>query len=269
MGERDADASVSQPTGVPAGRGPLASVLGVLDLQAGQAVHAIAGRRDLYQPVRSSLCADGDFLQLAASYLRLGVGGLYVADLDALCGKPCQMAPLRQLTTLGCPLWIDVGYRDAAHSMKAVRQLDQPHVRWILATESLSDPDEIAHWLTAFGPDRLTVSIDMHQGQVRSPTPGRLPADPVEAVDRFVQRGVRSFTLLEITAVGLGGGPGTAPLCHMLRRRFPEIGLISGGGVRSEEDLRSLLGAGCDRALVASALHSGVLRGEDPSARND
>lgn len=247
-----------QNPAVPAGD-LLSAVLGVIDLQAGLAVHAIAGRRDLYQPVRGPLCADGDFQQLAESYLRSGVGGLYVADLDALCGKVCQTAPLRQLATLGCPLWIDIGYRDAAHSMKVVRQLDQPHVRWILATESLSDPDEIAHWLSAFGPDSLTVCIDLHQGSVRSPTPMRLPTDAVEAVDHFVQRGVRSFALLEITSVGLGGGPVTAPLCRTLRHRFPEIALVSGGGVRGDQDLQTLLTAGCNRVLVASALHSGGL----------
>jgi hypothetical protein len=42
--------------------------------------------------------------------------------------------------------------------------------------------------------------------------------------------------------------------------------IVAGGGVRSAADLRSLSAAGCDAALVASALHDGRLTIHDCAA---
>jgi phosphoribosylformimino-5-aminoimidazole carboxamide ribotide isomerase len=54
-------------------------------------------------------------------------------------------------------------------------------------------------------------------------------------------------------------GLGTLDLCRRLRAARPSLELISGGGVRSHDDLRLLSSAGCDWVLVASALHDGRL----------
>ena len=42
--------------------------------------------------------------------------------------------------------------------------------------------------------------------------------------------------------------------------------LLAGGGVAGMEDLRRLAGAGCDGALVATALHSGRIGQSSASA---
>ena len=61
-------------------------VIGVLDLLGGRAVHARAGRRDSYEPVRG-----GDGVALARWYMRdVGLTELYAADLDAILGRPRQ-----------------------------------------------------------------------------------------------------------------------------------------------------------------------------------
>jgi uncharacterized protein related to proFAR isomerase len=65
-------------------------VLGVLDLLAGRAVHARAGRRDSYEPVRTvaGVAIDGNAVALARNYLSpLGLTELYAADLDAIAKR--------------------------------------------------------------------------------------------------------------------------------------------------------------------------------------
>lgn len=62
-------------------------VIGVLDLLGGRAVHARAGRRERYAPVRESAGVPieaGDALALAHTYKSLGIDELYAADLDAI-----------------------------------------------------------------------------------------------------------------------------------------------------------------------------------------
>ncbi len=56
-------------------------VFGVIDLWRGQAVHAVAGKRDRYQPVRLPGSTDGDVNALVEHYLAAQVDGFYVADL--------------------------------------------------------------------------------------------------------------------------------------------------------------------------------------------
>jgi phosphoribosylformimino-5-aminoimidazole carboxamide ribotide isomerase len=75
--------------------------------------------------------------------------------------------------------------------------------------------------------------------------------------------GVRRILVLDLAKVGMGRGAGTEPLCRELRSLDRDLEIIAGGGVRSLADLRSLRAAGCNAALVASALHDGRLNAAD------
>jgi phosphoribosylformimino-5-aminoimidazole carboxamide ribotide isomerase len=61
-------------------------VVGVIDLKAGTAVHAVRGERESYRPVSSVIGGDdGDAVALARGFRsELGLDELYVADLDAI-----------------------------------------------------------------------------------------------------------------------------------------------------------------------------------------
>lgn len=59
--------------------------------------------------------------------------------------------------------------------------------------------------------------------------------------------------------MGSRGGPGTAKAVERLKAAIPEIGLVSGGGVRTHDDVKRLKDAGADAVLVASGLHDGTL----------
>ena len=67
--------------------------------------------------------------------------------------------------------------------------------------------------------------------------------------------------MLDLARVGLGLGTGTEVLIRKLRKGWPKLELIAGGGVRGREDLARLEAAGADAVLVASALHEGSLIG--------
>jgi phosphoribosylformimino-5-aminoimidazole carboxamide ribotide isomerase len=55
-------------------------------------------------------------------------------------------------------------------------------------------------------------------------------------------------------------------LCRELRGVYPQLELLTGGGVRNVGDLRQLVASGCDAVLVASALHDGRLSAADLAA---
>ena len=68
--------------------------------------------------------------------------------------------------------------------------------------------------------------------------------------------------MLDLARVGTGCGVDLG-LLEELRKRFPELRLLAGGGVLARRDLDRMRDAGCDGALVASAIHAGTITAAD------
>ena len=75
---------------------------------------------------------------------------------------------------------------------------------------------------------------------------------------RLHRAGLREAIVLDLARVGSGAGPDVALIAE-IHAAFPDLELLAGGGVRDAEDLRALADAGAAGALVATALHSGVI----------
>jgi phosphoribosylformimino-5-aminoimidazole carboxamide ribotide isomerase len=91
-------------------------IIPVLDLAGGVAVHAQAGDRTRYSPVKSELAPDqvGDPLALLrAFHAMLEIHECYVADLDAIQGGAIQRSLIRELaafhTGFSGALMVDAG----------------------------------------------------------------------------------------------------------------------------------------------------------------
>ncbi len=62
-------------------------IIPVIDILSGVAVHAVRGKREEYQPLKSVLCASSKPVDVAFAYKARGFKELYIADLDAILGK--------------------------------------------------------------------------------------------------------------------------------------------------------------------------------------
>jgi phosphoribosylformimino-5-aminoimidazole carboxamide ribotide isomerase len=91
-----------------------------------------------------------------------------------------------------------------------------------------------------------------------SPDPQLAGLSAPAALAKLPRAGLREAIVLDLARVGSGAGPDVA-LVAELRAAFPALELLAGGGVRTIDDLRALDGAGAAGALVATALHSGVI----------
>ena len=77
-------------------------IVPVLDLKGGLAVHAVRGQRDAYAPVRSTLAASADPVELARAFrTKLGCDACYVADLDAITGRGDHGPTIQAIAALG------------------------------------------------------------------------------------------------------------------------------------------------------------------------
>jgi phosphoribosylformimino-5-aminoimidazole carboxamide ribotide isomerase len=233
-------------------------VIPVLDLKGGQAVHAVRGQREGYRPVHSVLAGSADPLDLGRGLVtRLGARECYVADLDAIAGLADHGPVIRALAGLGLDVWLDAGIATAADAERA-RELGVARV--IIGTETLRDPRELGAIVEGLGGRGPTcvLSLDLRDGRLLGGGPDVTQLGVGALVTLAWKADIRSFIVLDLARVGSGEGPQLGA-ARELRRAFPEAELVIGGGVRDAADLAALAGEGFQAALVATALHRGVL----------
>lgn len=222
-------------------------------------MHAVGGVRDRYAPVESVLAParPGDALAIARAYRRLGARRCYVADLDAIRGRPAQLdllASLRGPSGFNAPLLVDAGIATPEEASPLAGEghaivVGLENMRSLAALTALA-----WRW-------RVTFSIDLRDGKpIRR---DELAGDPrtqdvVTLARAAAEADVAEVLVLDLARVGRATGPATT-LLQQVRDVLPDAGLLAGGGVRNRDDLLRLADAGCDGALVATALHRGAI----------
>jgi phosphoribosylformimino-5-aminoimidazole carboxamide ribotide isomerase len=229
-------------------------VVGVIDLKDGTAVHAVRGERERYRPAHSVLTGDdGDAVALARAFrAALGLDELYVADLDAICGRDGNPALLAALAR-EARVMVDAGVTEPA-AARALLDLGAEQV--IVGTETLSGGDALDRLLAELPDGAVILSVDLRDGRVLSPDAQLAGLPALDAMRRLPR--VREAIVLDLARVGSGAGPDVALIAE-IHAAFPDLELLAGGGVRDAGDLRALHDAGAAGALVATALHGGVI----------
>jgi HisA/HisF family protein len=229
-------------------------VVGVIDLKDGTAVHAVRGERERYRPVRSVLSGDdGDAVALARAFRsQLGLDEVYVADLDAIGGGDGNPALLTALAR-EASIMVDAGVAEPA---RAGALLGLGAKRAIVGTETLPGPAALDDLLAELPAGAVILSVDLRDGRLLSPDAQLAGLPALDAMRRLPA--VREAIVLDLARVGSGAGP-DVDLIAAIHAAFPDAELLAGGGVRDVEDLRALDAAGAAGALVATALHSGVI----------
>jgi phosphoribosylformimino-5-aminoimidazole carboxamide ribotide isomerase len=228
-------------------------VVGVIDLKGGTAVHAVRGERERYRAVRSVL--GGDPLALARAFrTELGLDELYVADLDAISGE-CEHSSSIGALASEARVMVDAGVSEPE---RARALLDLGAHRVVVGTETLSGPDALDQLLAELPEGAVVLSVDLRDGRALSPHPQLAGLPALDAVERLHRAGLREAIVLDLARVGSGAGPDVRLIAE-LHAAFPALELLAGGGVRDVEDLRALGDAGAAGALVATALHGGVI----------
>lgn len=245
-------------------------IIPVLDLASGVAVHAQAGDRSRYAPLKSGLVPgwDGDPVALLrAFHEELGVHECYVADLDAIQGGAVQRALIRYLaefhTGFAGALLVDAGTNSPNGALEV---LSCGASEVVVGLETLHAFADLASIIGLVGRSRVVFSLDLRLGNpILHPgmqdAVGAAP-DPLNLAEQATEAGVSTLLLLDIGRVGTGCGVDLG-LLEILRRRFPDARLLAGGGVLTRRDLDRMRDTGCDGALIASAIHTGRVSAAD------
>jgi phosphoribosylformimino-5-aminoimidazole carboxamide ribotide isomerase len=197
----------------------------------------------------------------------LDVHECYVADLDAIQGGAIQRALIRELaefhTGFSGALMVDAGISLPGGALEV---LSCGASQVVVGLESLHAFSDLATIVQVIGPSRVVFSLDLRLGApvlhpAMQDARGAGP-DVVSLADQAATAGVTSLLLLDLGRIGTGCGVDLG-LLETLRRRFPQVRLLAGGGVLTRLDLERMRDAGCDGALIASAIHTGRVTATD------
>ncbi|HEY5299584.1 MAG TPA: HisA/HisF-related TIM barrel protein [Acetobacteraceae bacterium] len=219
-------------------------IVPVIDLLGGVVVHARQGQRDTYRPIRTPLSTTSEPADVAAGLLRLfPFRHLYVADLDAIEGRAANDAGLAALSAAapGLDVWVDGGIAD---TNTAGTQLAHSARTLVIGSESQRDTRTL-HALRDH--PQVVLSLDFRGDAFQGPT---------DLLDAALWP--RRVIVMTLARVGAQAGPDLARVAA-IASRAPGRLVYAAGGVRNADDLRDLVAAGAAGALVATALHNGVL----------
>lgn len=148
----------------------------------------------------------------------------------------------------GTPLQVSGGIRSAAHARKV---LDAGASRVIIGTAAFATENALDELVAVLG-DALVVALDVKNGLVA--TRGWLSSSGLSAVDalrRCQAAGVQRIHATAIDRDGTMEGPDLS-LYHALCGKG--IAIVAAGGVRSAADVAALESAGCEAAVMGTAL---------------
>ena len=212
-------------------------VIPVIDLIQGKAVAGKCGEREKYTELKTIYSKSSNPIEIAKN---LPFKKIYIADLDAIAGKPANIEILRKISEIK-EIWVDLGIK----TKKDVENYSFLKVKFVLGTETLQE-------LKGLNLREYIVSVDIKNNKVISPF---LPEDIEKTLDILISKGVKKVILLNISKVGTLKGNEYLDLGKKLAQRL-EVYL--GGGI-TKKDIEEIKKKGFRGVLIGTALHRGLI----------
>jgi phosphoribosylformimino-5-aminoimidazole carboxamide ribotide isomerase len=220
-------------------------VIPAIDVLDGRAVRLSGGRRE------APTLDGGDPVELARRFAAEGAGRLHLVDLDgAFSGVP-RIELVGAVAAAGRPpLQVGGGYRTLGAIEAA---LGAGASRVMVGTAALT-PGFVEDAVARVG-EALVVAVDVRNGRVAvdgwTQTSDLVPR---ELAARCAELGVPRLLVTSTARDGSLAGPDLALLRAILPAGLP---VLAAGGISSLDDLRAVRDAGCEGAIVGSALLAG------------
>jgi len=206
-----------------------------MDLRHNLVVHGKMGHRETYKPLDWGVSPTAEpvgFVRAVAPKY------IYIADLDRIEGTGSHDEIVRQCAHEVTCCYVDRGCRSPDDFLVGDR------IENIVGTET--GGNDLGAYRGGF------LSIDIKSGKV-IPT-GEAPTEILASANEWNFNGC---IILDVSAVGTEAGLSPALLSEM--REAYRGKLFYGGGVADRSDLEALSSAGFDGAIIATALHKGII----------
>lgn len=221
----------------------MVKIIPVMDVMKGVVVHAIAGERSTYRPfMNSTIASTPRPYDVLNGFRSLGCDTVYIADLDAIIGEGSNRDVIELALSQGFSVFADVGRR-------GFEEKDRPSLSYVIGSEYTVYPDELRYL------DERVVSIDIKADRALFQNTALNVLDAARAI---CERNVKTVLVIFLNHVGTQNGI-DIDLARGIVEICKGIDIAVGGGLREVKELYMLKNIGVKYALVATAIHKGII----------
>jgi phosphoribosylformimino-5-aminoimidazole carboxamide ribotide isomerase len=228
-------------------------VIPVADIKNGLVVWAKMGLRENYKPLESWLCPSSNLLMLIKNLREIGFKEVYLADLDAIAGKPKNFKLYNEASKL-INLILDCGIEKLNEIEEC---LNAGVYKVVLATEVMPSLELAKEAVKKFDLNNIVLSLDLKNGVVLSRLKELSNLNPLNCLKVFSKIGFKECLIIDIAKVGSFKGLDLT-LLEKIKREI-NLKVYAGGGIKNLNDLLELKRIGVNGALIASALHEKLI----------
>lgn len=226
-----------------------------IDLRGGHCVRLLKG--DFAAETRYEFGPN----ELLLRYRNLGASWLHVVDLDG--ARDGTLINRGLIYTLAAQKALNLQVGGGVRDEHAIDELLTHGVsRVVIGSAAVEQRELTQQWLQRYGADRICLAFDVRldaAGIPRLRTRGWLQETALslwEAVESFLDAGLRHVLCTDIDRDGALAGPNLALYTEALRR-FPQITWQASGGISGGADLIALDSLGMPAAISGKALLEG------------
>ncbi|MEM2146126.1 MAG: HisA/HisF-related TIM barrel protein, partial [Candidatus Jordarchaeaceae archaeon] len=159
-------------------------IIPVIDILRGEAVQAVRGERQKYQPLKTVLAYSSDPRDIALAFQKnFGFDELYVADLDAIQGSGSNLEIIKKIHySTDLKIMVDAGVNNPED---AEQVLEAGAEKVIIATETLTSIKQLEECVETIGKQKIVGSLDCKQGQILTKSQEIMKLTPVQAAETF------------------------------------------------------------------------------------
>ena len=202
-----------------------------------------------------------DILSVAKEYEKKGIRYLHVVDLDAAKNK--ELSNLSIVDTICSKTSLRVDYGGGISKESDLDRLFDIGVSQVnIGSLAVQNKDLFREWLSKYGPDKIILSADTLNGQLRTNAwTSQTKLNAISFIKQLEEDGLKYVVCTDIEKDGLLTGPSFMLYQEILAQT--NVKLVASGGVSSISDLVKLDEQGCDGAIIGKAIYEDYLSIEE------
>lgn len=206
-------------------------------------------------------------IEMAKSFRDAGTEWLHVVDLDGAKHAASEQSDLiiQIAKESGLRVQTGGGLRDLAQIQ---RLLEGGVERAVIGSLALSNPQMVKFWLGDLGSDKIVLALDVKYGDDGEPYPTSHGWTETgektlwNILDDYSGSGLKTILVTDIDRDGVLGGS-NVKLYEDIAERYPDLDLITSGGVGTLDDVKALKKLQPHGIIIGKALYENKFSLED------
>ena len=197
-----------------------------------------------------------DPLEVAKQFEDNGLRYLHVVDLDG--AKAGHIVNYRTLERIASHTSLSIDFGGGLKQDDDLRIAFESGAQKVTGGSiAIKDPDRFAHWISAFGSDRIILGADVKDKKIAiSGWEETTDQALLPFLKAYQAQGITQAICTDIACDGMLQGPDT-DLYVRLQQKYPMVDITVSGGISGMNDIEQLRQLGLRKVIVGKAIYEG------------